>query len=67
MSHTKKVLTEAELLRELSSYSAHADELITPSLKEVGIIEPLEKLQGSVISYFGPFDPADDENWESLN
>jgi antitoxin VapB len=58
----KKLMTEAELLKNLDEWSSHADEAAEPLLQE---LEPLERLKGSVKRYERPLDPVWDEFFES--
>lgn len=54
--------SEQDLLEGLDSFTAHADELAQPFLKE---LTPLERLKGSVKRYDRPTDPVWDEYFES--
>lgn len=53
--------TEKELLEGLDPYTAHADELAKPDPTE---LEPLERLNGSVVKYERPCDPVWDEYFD---
>ncbi len=60
----KRVLTEEELLKELTEETAHADLLADLLPQE---LPPLERLKGSVKRYVRPTDPVWDEFFESNN
>jgi hypothetical protein len=61
----KKRISEADLLKDLDGYGAHADERAEPTSNE---LEPLDRLKGSVKRYERPTDPAaDPTEWGVLH
>lgn len=62
---SKNRISEADLLKDLDGYRAHADERAEPTSQE---LEPLPRLKGSVKKYDRPTDPAADSNeWAALS
>lgn len=59
---SRKRLTEKDLLEDLDTHTAHAEELAQPLPQE---LRPLERLKGSVKRYARPLDPVWDEWFES--
>ena len=55
----KETFTEKQLLQDLDSSKAHADEMAEPLPKE---LDPLERLRGSVKEYKRPFDSVWEED-----